>query len=250
MTPEQAEALRAPFPAHQIGKLPKGGVTLDFVGHAAVTSRLLEVDPEWNWEPVAFTPEGLPHVHIDGNDAVLWIRLTIGGITRLGVGIDSAKSADLEKKLISDALRNAAMRFGVALDLWSKEDLQGDGDDTADRPARRSQRQQRDAGPSQKEAKGAVLEAVGGDADVALAAWDAVGEAAFRNGGSLDAIKAAAAEWHGQHQDSGSPASPGGDAARAPQDEAGGDDGVGGAAPPAASTRKGPPAVPKRAAKP
>lgn len=50
-------------------------------------------------------------------------------------------------------------------------------------------------------------------------------------------------------KDSGSPASPSGDAARAPQDEAGGGDGVGGAAPPAASTRKGPPAVPKREAK-
>ena len=32
---------------------------------------------------------------------------------------------EVHKQLISDALRNAAMRFGVALDLWSKEDLHG-----------------------------------------------------------------------------------------------------------------------------
>lgn len=120
------KALREPFPPSAIGKLPKGGTTLDYVGHAAVTDRLLEVDPEWNWEPVAWTAEGLPLYRIEGNEAVLWIRLTIGGVTRLGVGICSSKAFELEKQLISDALRNAAMRFGVALDLWSKEDLHGD----------------------------------------------------------------------------------------------------------------------------
>ena len=30
--------LREPFPANQIGKLPKGGVTLDFVGHGYLTA--------------------------------------------------------------------------------------------------------------------------------------------------------------------------------------------------------------------
>ena len=53
-------ALRKPFPAKEIDKLPKGGTTLDYVGHAAVTSRLLEVDPLWNWEPVAWDERGLP----------------------------------------------------------------------------------------------------------------------------------------------------------------------------------------------
>ena len=115
MTPEKATELRRPFPPESVGKLPKGGVMLDYVGHAAVTDRLLTVDPEWSWEPLALTPEGLPALDRSGN---LWIKLTICGITRIGVG--DGKSA---KECIGDAIRNAAMRFGVALDLWAKEAL-------------------------------------------------------------------------------------------------------------------------------
>ena len=145
ITPEQALALRKPFPAESVGKLPKpvrsqdpdkgkcvagskysadghycGGyhsrsVHLDYVGHAATTDRLLTVDPDWSWEPFALTEDGLPALDRGGN---LWIRLTICGTTRIGVG--DGKSA---KECIGDAIRNAAMRFGVALDLWAKEDL-------------------------------------------------------------------------------------------------------------------------------
>lgn len=113
--------LREPFPPEQIGKLPKGGVTLDYVGHAALTARLLDVDPEWSWEPVAVDERGLPAFDENGG---LWIRLTIAGMTRLGYGDASGKKgANAVKEAIGDALRNAGMRFGAALDLWSKEDL-------------------------------------------------------------------------------------------------------------------------------
>jgi len=115
MTAEKAVALRQPFPPESVGKLPKGGVMLDYVGHAAVTDRLLTVDPNWSWEPFALGSDGLPAPDREGN---LWIRLTICGVTRIGVG--DGKSA---KERIGDALRNAAMRFGVALDLWAKENL-------------------------------------------------------------------------------------------------------------------------------
>lgn len=142
MNEEQAKKLRAPFPETAIGKLPRvtqkdgqkkkcgecGGylpphIHLDYVGHAAVTDRLLEVDPEWFWEPVAFGPDGAPLVRKEGANATLWIRLTISGVTRFGVGLAPSNSFELEKQLISDAIRNAAMRFGVALDLWAKEDI-------------------------------------------------------------------------------------------------------------------------------
>ena len=115
MTPDTATALRKPFPAESVGKLPKGGVMLDYVGHAAVTDRLLTVDPHWSWEPFALGPDGLPALDRAGN---LWIRLTVCGVTRIGVG--DGKNA---KEVIGDAIRNAAMRFGVALDLWAKENL-------------------------------------------------------------------------------------------------------------------------------
>lgn len=123
MEPQQAQALRAAFPPELVGKLPKGGTQLDYVGHAAVTDRLLAVDPLWSWEPLAFDPDGGPLVRYEGTDSVLWIRLTVCGVTRIGVGIAATKSFELSKQLVSDAIRNAAMRFGVALDLWSKEDL-------------------------------------------------------------------------------------------------------------------------------
>ncbi|MDQ1249141.1 MAG: hypothetical protein QG597_3515 [Actinomycetota bacterium] len=121
MTAEKAAALRTPFPSSAISKLPKGGTTLDFVGHAAVTQRLLEVDPHWNWEPVAFGPDGLPATDDKGG---LWIRLTVCGVTRLGYGEPQGGDAyDKVKGSIGNAIRNAAMRFGVALDLWSKDDI-------------------------------------------------------------------------------------------------------------------------------
>ena len=115
MTPEQAAELRKPFPKSAIGKLPKGGVMLDFVGHAAATDRLLAVDPAWWWEPLALDETGLPAYDKAGG---LWIKLHLCDTVTLGYG-DGANP----KERIGDAIRNAAMRRGVALDLWAKEDL-------------------------------------------------------------------------------------------------------------------------------
>ena len=117
---EQLAKLRVPFPPEQIGKLPKGGATLDFVGHGFLTARLLDVDPMWNWEPLAFDDRGLPLVDEHGG---LWIKLTVCGVTRLGYGdAGGRKGPNAIKEAIGDALRNAGMRFGAALDLWSKGD--------------------------------------------------------------------------------------------------------------------------------
>lgn len=204
MTPEQAAALLEPFPKEQVGKLPKGGAMLDFVGHAAVTKRLLTVDPEWTWEPVAFDDRGLPAVSIEGNDAVLWIRLTVCGMTRLGVGIASAKSFELEKQLISDAIRNAAMRFGVALDLWSKEDLTGEGHAEAAEP-----RKPREL--TVAKAKGLVLTLCGDDKDMASEAWNAVRVGPL----TKDRLTKAVTEWLERPMDSG-PDGPGADGGQLP----------------------------------
>ena len=167
-------ALRTPFPPEYIGKLPrvtcpqcsKGQcgehhkakcndcgnyistrhIHLDYVGHADVTLRLLEVDPEWEWAPKATDPDpemlkaavasgnaeivkavidnAPPKFETDrnGNPVGLWIKLTVGGVTRFGVGSCPSNQNDAEKVLIGDALRNAAMRFGVAASLWAKGD--------------------------------------------------------------------------------------------------------------------------------
>ena len=126
--PKQLAKLREPFPPEQIGKLPKGGATLDFVGHGYLTARLLDVDPLWTWEPLAYDSDGLPKFDSQGG---LWIKLTVCGVTRLGYG--DARGPNAVKECIGDALRNAAMRFGAALDLWCKGDL-----DAAPPPKRES----------------------------------------------------------------------------------------------------------------
>lgn len=147
--PTGLDLLRQPFPANQISKLPKPTkrqtdevradfkkgircqqcgqwhhpdvVHLDYVGHAALTDRLLDCDPQWNWEPTAWTELGQPVMDANGG---MWIKLTVCGVTRFGYGHpDGKKGGDAIKEVIGDALRNAAMRFGAALDLWHKGEL-------------------------------------------------------------------------------------------------------------------------------
>lgn len=195
--------LRTPFAAEFVGKLPRvtckacnergtdcskhaktecavcgnwlGKHThLDYVGHADVTIRLLEVDPEWDWQPKATDPDpdllkaavasGNPEIvqavldnappkferDRTGNPVGLWIKLTVGGVTRLGVGSCPSNQNDAEKVLIGDALRNAAMRFGVAVDLWAKGDR---ADPTAENAtASAGQAARRGKGPSAADA--------------------------------------------------------------------------------------------------
>jgi hypothetical protein len=113
--------LREQFPDHQISYLPKGGTKLAYVGHAALTDRLLNADPQWTWEPLALDERGLPALDEAGG---MWIRLTVCGVTRLGYGdAGQKKGGDAMKERIGDALRNAAMRFGAALELWHKGEL-------------------------------------------------------------------------------------------------------------------------------
>ncbi|RIH58094.1 hypothetical protein D3C59_37375 [Streptomyces sp. SHP22-7] len=47
------------------------------------------------------------------------------GMTRLGYGHAGDKTGgDAIKEIIGDAIRNAGMRFGMALDLWTSSDLE------------------------------------------------------------------------------------------------------------------------------
>jgi hypothetical protein len=170
------ELLREPFPAHQISKLPKPTkaqtdavkanfragirceqcgawhhpdvVHLDYVGHAALTKRLLDADINWSWEPLSLDDHGLPSM--DRNNG-MWIKLTVCGVTRLGYGSPDGKTGgDATKEVIGDALRNAAMRFGAALDLWHKGDLHGD-EHAEEEPAPDPKPQQKQAKPDAPE---------------------------------------------------------------------------------------------------
>jgi hypothetical protein len=156
LTPEQLaglEKLRAPFPPESIAKRPQircagcrnhadkvcsvhtkstckdcgqyvtnAHKHLDYVGHAETTDRLLEVDITWDWEPMAKDANGLPLIDHSGG---MWITLTVCGMTRKGYGDAVGKPANTTatKEIIGDAIRNAGMRFGMALDLWAKTAL-------------------------------------------------------------------------------------------------------------------------------
>jgi|GEM_PF-4948450 len=94
-----------------------------FIGHAAVTSRLNAVDPQWTYRPFALGTDGAPLIRQQGDRLVLWIWLKVLDVEKIGVGDTWINEDDdnPEKKLISDAIRNAAMRFGVGLELWKKD---------------------------------------------------------------------------------------------------------------------------------
>ena len=131
------DKLRKAFPPESVGKLPKGGRSVDFVGHAAVTDRLNNAaGPEnWDYEFMSTDDYGLPRTDSKGN---LWIVLKVRDgkdgdwVKRPGYGDGSTSM----KELIGDALRNAAMRFGVALDLWSKEELESAIEDPTNKTER------------------------------------------------------------------------------------------------------------------
>jgi hypothetical protein len=142
---------------------------LDYVGHADVTERLLQVDPYWTWRPAYTNPDKdvLLAAIASGNPSIvqavianapplldrsggMWIELTVHDdagyeVTRLGYGDADGKGATgaAMKETIGDGLRNAALRFGVARSLWSKqergaeEDTSGPDGETA-KPAART----------------------------------------------------------------------------------------------------------------
>ena len=104
-----------------VGKLPRGGIQLDFVGHAEINRILIDIDPMWSWEPCGWD-NGRPAIHEANGMAVMWGKLTILDKTMLGVGSVRSDKPDLDKELIGDFLRNASMRFGICLSLWSKSE--------------------------------------------------------------------------------------------------------------------------------
>jgi hypothetical protein len=104
-----------------VGTIPRNGASLSYVSHADVCRILIEVDPLWSWQPIEWI-EGRPAIHVINGTATMWGTLTLLGKSMIGVGSVRADKQEYEKELVGDFLRNAAMRFGIALSLWSKQD--------------------------------------------------------------------------------------------------------------------------------
>lgn len=108
-------------PPEMVQTIDKGKFKADAVGHADVTEIILDHDPEWELEAAGVDEHGTPVItkDPDGN-LVFWAYLTIHGKRRLCVGTCKPGAPDIMKELLGDAIRNGAMRFGVAITLWSK----------------------------------------------------------------------------------------------------------------------------------
>jgi hypothetical protein len=141
---EATEALRglmekwASPPPELISTLPKGGTQLSYLGHADTTRALNEADPTWTWCPMATDEQGLPVLDRDehGRPVGMWIWLQVCGVERPGYGSVEPGKRDAVKELVGDSIRNAAMRAGIALDLWSAAARAADAAEAA-KPQRR-----------------------------------------------------------------------------------------------------------------
>lgn len=120
------DALRAPFDPSQIGSKPGGSKrpAVSFVSHGLVTERLTDAAPDWFFtiDQIKESPDGQHVLGVVGT-------MTIGGksIPEVGEPENTSKWGDELKLAVSDFIKRAAMRFGVALDLWIKEDLKTSG---------------------------------------------------------------------------------------------------------------------------
>lgn len=136
--------LRREFPADKVqGKKGRGGMVMKYISHGLVTERLNEADPTWSTrmisEHIFYDDLKRPHcagvtIELTINDpekGVSATRVETGGPQNL-TGYDPKfpyNFADEIKNAYSDALKRAAMRFGVALSMWEELiDSQGDED--------------------------------------------------------------------------------------------------------------------------
>lgn len=107
------EHLKHPFDRKQISKLPATDKrpALDYVNHAHVTNRLNQYAPDCSWTVDATFAQ----------DGEFWVRgtMTIYGVSRVEFG-----KGKNPLEAMSHYIRRAAMRFGVATDLWAKEDFE------------------------------------------------------------------------------------------------------------------------------
>lgn len=88
--------------------------TVDYVAWHTVADILDKTAP--NWE------HSIKDIRSIGDFAIVTVAITIDGITREGIGTGSARSEIGIKKAEHDALKRAAVKFGIARDLYKSEE--------------------------------------------------------------------------------------------------------------------------------
>jgi hypothetical protein len=86
---------------------------VDYVEWHTVADILDETAPNWS--------HAVKDIREIGNIVTVTVAITIDGITREGIGTGAAQSELGIKKAEHDALKRAAVKFGIARDLYKKE---------------------------------------------------------------------------------------------------------------------------------
>lgn len=87
--------------------------TVDYVEWHTVADVLDRTAPNWM--------HAVKEIRQIGDFAVITVAITIDGVTREGIGTGSARSETGIKKAEHDALKRAAVKFGIARDLYKKD---------------------------------------------------------------------------------------------------------------------------------
>lgn len=87
---------------------------VSYVEWTYVADFLDAVVPEWS--------HGVENVALIGDTFVVVVSITVFGVTRQGLGTGSAESEMGIKKAEHDALKRAAVKFGIARELYNEED--------------------------------------------------------------------------------------------------------------------------------
>lgn len=126
LTDKQLEVLSKPFDSKTLGvrvltvnKTKTAALLACYLSHTDVYTRIEKVDPAWS--------STIMGVQMGAKTCFVWVALTILGVTRANMG----EGEDL-KSATSDAIKRAAMLFGIGRYLYDAEPVWVDYDDSRD----------------------------------------------------------------------------------------------------------------------
>ncbi len=88
-------------------------LTFEYVEWHTVADILDETAPNWN--------HSIKDIRTIGDITIVTVAIAIDGVTREGIGTGSARSETGIKKAEHDALKRAAVKFGIARELYKRD---------------------------------------------------------------------------------------------------------------------------------
>lgn len=129
---------------HRDGWRDRNGnvTTVEYIEWHTVADILDETAPNWG--------HMIKDIRVLGDVLIVTVAITIEGVTREGIGTGPAGSEMGIKKAEHDALKRAAVKFGIARDLYKKEF------DESDRTEKDNDRKRNSSRPAEQDSSSAV----------------------------------------------------------------------------------------------